>query len=223
MKRAAVPLILFLFGFVLGILCLFPMVGREPAAAAVLSPVQGSSEGESKETPAFSSQDTAALLRSAAEVAQALKHGNYDVLARYVHPERGVTFTPYSTVNLEADQTFTPDQIRELEQDETRYLWGYEDGRGEPIQMTIREFLQEFIFSADYTQAPAVGVDEVVMSGNSLENLQEAYPDCRFVDLCYPELDPAYGGLDWCSLKMVFAPTQSGWYLVGLIHSQWTI
>ena len=24
-------------------------------------------------------------------------------------------------------------------------------------------------------------------------------------------------------LKIVFAPTQSGWYLVGLIHSQWTI
>ena len=75
----------------------------------------------------------------------------------------------------------------------------------------------------DYTQAPSVGVDQIVMSGNSLENLQEAYPDCRFVDLCYPSLDPAYEGLDWCSLKMVFAPTQSGWYLVGLIHSQWTI
>ena len=102
-------------------------------------------------------------------------------------------------------------------------LWGYEDGRGEPIQMTIVQFLEEFIFSVDYTQATAVGVDQVVMSGNSLENVQDAYPDCRFVDLCYPSLDPAYEGLDWCSLKMVFAPTQSGWYLVGLIHSQWTI
>ena len=94
MKRAAVPLILFLFGFVLGILCLFPMVGREPAAAAVLSPVQGSSEVESEETPEFSSQDTAALLRSAAAVAQALKHGNYDVLARYVDPNGGSLLPP---------------------------------------------------------------------------------------------------------------------------------
>ena len=93
----------------------------------------------------------------------------------------------------------------------------------EPIQRTIAQFLEEFIFSVDYTQATSVGVDEIVMSGNSLENLKEAYPDCRFVDLCYPSLDPAYEGLDWCSLKIVFAPTQSGWYLVGLIHSQWTI
>ena len=93
----------------------------------------------------------------------------------------------------------------------------------EPIRRTIAQFLEEFIFSVDYTQSTSVGVDEIVMSGNSLENLKEAYPDCRFVDLCYPSLDPAYEGLDWCSLKMVFAPTQSGWYLVGLIHSQWTI
>ena len=30
MKRAAVPLILFLFGFLLGLLCLFPMSSRPP-------------------------------------------------------------------------------------------------------------------------------------------------------------------------------------------------
>ena len=49
------------------------------------------------------------------------------------------------------------DQIRELAQDDTRYLWGYEDGRGEPIQRTIVQFLEEFIFSVDYTQATSVG------------------------------------------------------------------
>ncbi len=223
MKRAAVPLILFLFGFALGLMCLIPALHRTPDGAdAALAASSSSQSGEGEES-AFSSKDTAALLRAAAGVAQALKDGDYETLAACVHPERGVTFTPYSTVDLTANQCFTADQIRELEEDEQRYVWGYTDGRGEPIQMTILQFIQEYIFSVDYTQAPSVGVDEIVMSGNSLENLQEAYPDCRFVDLCYPGLDPAYEGLDWCSLKMVFAPTQSGWYLVGLIHSQWTI
>lgn len=222
MKRAAVPLILFLFGFVLGLLCLFPLRSQSRETPAVpLSPAGAQATGDAASV--FSAKDTAALLRSAAGVAEALKTKDYEVLSGYVHPERGVTFSPYSTVDLEADQNFTADQIRDLERDDTRYLWGYEDGRGEPIQLTIAQFLEQFIFSVDYTQAPSVGVDQIVMSGNSLENLQEAYPDCRFVDLCYPSLDPAYEGLDWCSLKMVFAPTQSGWYLVGLIHSQWTI
>ena len=221
MRRAAVPLVLFLFGFILGALCLVPMLSRGPDTSPVVSLTPGSSQEEG--TNSFSPKDTTALLRSAAGVAEALKWKDYETLANFVHPERGVTFSPYSTVDLETDQNFTPDQIRVLEEDGTRYLWGYEDGRGEPIQMTIVHFLEEFIFSVDYTQATAVGVDQVVMSGNSLENVQDAYPDCRFVDLCYPSLDPAYEGLDWCSLTMVFAPTQSWWYLVGLIHSQWTI
>ena len=191
----------------------------DPAPAAAL---ESNTEDEGT-LPMFSSKETTALLRAAAGVAESLKVRDYEALAAYVHPERGVTFSPYSTVNLETDQNFTADEIRLLEEDSNRYLWGYTDGRGTPIQMTIAQFLEEYIFSEDYTQATAVGVDQIVMSGNALENLQEAYPDCRFVDLCYPNLDPAYEGLDWCSLKMVFAPTQAGWYLVGLIHSQWTI
>ena len=136
MKRAAVPLILFLFGFLLGLLCLFPMSSRPPDTAPALS-VQGSGGEDGGEVPAFTSKDTTALLRSAAGVAEALKYKDYEALAGYVHPERGVTFTAYSTVNLETDQNFSADQIRELAQDDTRYLWGYEDGRGEPIQRTI--------------------------------------------------------------------------------------
>ena len=152
------------------------MSSRPPDTAPALS-VQGSGGEDGGEVPAFTSKDTAALLRSAAGVAEALKYKDYEALAGYVHPERGVTFTAYSTVNLETDQNFSADQIRELAQDDTRYLWGYEDGRGEPIQRTIAQFLEEFIFSVDYTQATSVGVDEIVMSGNSLENLEEAYPD----------------------------------------------
>ena len=84
LKRAAVPLILFLFGFVLGVLCLVPLLSQGPDTAAVPSvPAQ---EGEAGETPAFSAKDTAALLRAAAGAAEALKEKDYETLAGYVHP-----------------------------------------------------------------------------------------------------------------------------------------
>ena len=70
MKRAAVPLILFLFGFLLGLLCLFPMSSRPPDTAPALS-VQGSGGEDGGEVPAFTSKATAALLRSAAGGAEA--------------------------------------------------------------------------------------------------------------------------------------------------------
>ena len=165
MKRAAIPLILLVSGFVLGLLC----------------------------------------------------------LSTYVHPTRGVTFTPYSTVALQRDQNFTVDQIKNLSSDTSTYTWGYEDGRGESIQMTMSEYFARFVFDADYTQAPKVGVDQIITSGNALENLTEAYPDCHFVDFCYPSRDPANEGLDWCSLKLVFLGEKTSWYLVGVVHGEWTI
>ena len=166
---------------------------------------------------------TRGRLRAAARAAEALKAEDYGTLGDLVHPERGLTFTACSTVDLSTDRNFTADEIRGLTENPRQYLWGYEDGRGSPILLTMEEFVRQYIFAVDYTQAPKVGVDQVVLSGNALENVAQAYPDCRFVDLCYPELDPDFGGLDWCSLKLVFTPLEGQWRLVGLIHSQWTI
>jgi hypothetical protein len=219
-RRAAFPLLLFLFGFVLGLLCLFPIhTGSSELDAA---PLTSDVRSEEESAPAQAAS-TSGLLLTAARTAEALKAEDYMTLGDLVHPERGLTFSAYSTVELSTDQNFTADEIRGLAENTKEYVWGYEDGRGAPIRMTMEAFVQQYIFAVDYTQAPEVGVDQVVLSGNALENVAQAYPGCRFVDLCYPELDPDLGGMDWCSLKLVFAPFEGQWRLVGLIHSQWTI
>ena len=35
-------------------------------------------------------------------------------------------------------------------------------------------------------------------------------------------VDEALEGFDWCSLKLVFEPWENDWYLVGLVHGEWT-
>lgn len=215
MKRAAIPLALLLAGFVLGLLC----------SVSVWVPVPSvpSTQSQKQDDPAPAAPTTTDLLQAAAQVTDALQAKDYAALAAHVHPTRGVTFTPYSTVDIQQDCTFAADQIRDLEQNTATYTWGYEDGRGEPIQMTMEEYFQRFVFDADYTQAPQVGVDQIITSGNALENITQAYPGCHFVDFCYPSRDPANGGLDWCSLKLVFAGQEGSWYLVGVVHGEWTI
>ena len=68
-------------------------------------------------------------------------------------------------------------------------------------------------------------MDHVIASGNSLENVEDAYPEDRFVEFYFPGQDPASGGLDWSALKLVFSdPEHAGDHrLVGVIHSEWTI
>ena len=144
--------------------------------------------------------DNAPLLEAGDTVLEALKRGDIQVLAALIDTERGVTFTPYSTVDPRSDLTFLPDQFTEAGINGTRY-----------------------VYNAEYTRAPVIGVDHVFSSGNSLENVAEAYPDARFLEYYFPGVDPSNNGFDWCALKLVFLPRDEGYRLVGIIHSEWTI
>lgn len=175
------------------------------------------------DTHTLDSSDNFPLLNAACTVVRALRQQDYSTVASFVHPVKGVTFTPYSTVNPESDRVFSQEAIMNLTQDSTVYTWGTVDGRGTPIEMTMSDYFKHYVFNADYTQAPQIGVDRILMHGNALENLREAYPQGRFVDFCFPELDEAGEGLDWCSLKLVFEAQDSNWLLVGVVHGEWTI
>ena len=162
------------------------------------------------------------LLAQAGSVLELLKEKDYTALSGLIHPQKGVTLTPFSTVSTECDRTLTQTDVAELEENQQTYVWGVMDGSGSPIRSTCSDYFDRFVYNADYAQAPEVGVDTVLMSGNALENVSDAYPDARFVDYNFPGIDPGKNGYDWCSLKLVFEPWQNEWYLVGLIHSEWT-
>ena len=215
------------FGLLLGVLLPVDLTRPGPdggmsTPALSLEPA-GSQSGSGQETPALDPEDNFALLHAAGLACEAISRRDFTALASYVHPDRGVTFTPYSTVDFDTDLTFTADQIRALEQDQTTYVWGLEDGRGLPIQMTMAQYLDRYVWDADYTRAPELGIDQIITGGNALENLAEAYEGCRFVDFCYPSADPVNNGLDWSSLKLVFQAGEHSWYLVGIVHGEWTI
>lgn len=166
--------------------------------------------------------DNFPLLNTACAVCRSLKEQDYAALATFVHPEKGVTFTPYSTVNFDTDRTMSAQEVKSLAGDPASHIWGYLDGRDTLIELTNQNYFAQFVFNVDYTQAPEIGVDRVMTSGNALENLSQAYPGCRFVDFSFPLLDANNQGLDWCSLKLVFEPSETNWQLVGIIHGQWT-
>lgn len=193
------------------------------SAAGNSSAAQADQSGaKSAQSQELNLKENFPLLNSACAVVRALQQRDYAALSGFVHPERGLTLTPYSTVSLADDLTFTAAQVKAFDQDASRYIWGVVAGTGELLQMTAEEFFTGYIFNVDYTQAARIGIDRVNISGNALENVAEAYPDCRFVDFTYPGSDAANQGQDWSSLKLVFAPLDGQWRLVGLIHSQWT-
>jgi len=165
----------------------------------------------------------AVIKDTATKVMTALKEKDFAALAGFVHPEKGVRFTPYTYVLLENDLVFTKEEIKDFLSSQKEYLWGYYDGSGEEIRLTSAQYYDKFIYSKDFLNAEQVGYNEVLSFGNMLENQFEVYPGAIVAEYYFSGFDPQYEGMDWQSLRLVFQQHEEAWYLVGIIHNQWTI
>lgn len=195
-----------------------PVNAVPPMPSATVPPA--SPEPSGSQEPELS--DNRRLLNLALEVLDVLRARDYRTLSAYAH-SAGVRFTPYSTVDFSRDLVLSPGQIADGASDTQTYTWGTEDGSGTPLTLTIPDYFARFVYNADYTEAPRIGINQVIQSGNALENVTEAYPDGQFVDFNFSRLDPDQQGLDWCSLKLVFLPDQGELKLAGILHGQWTV
>ena len=176
--------------------------------------------GEGSQKPSLYSNR--ALVDAAYKVLESIKDQDYVSLSQAVHPEKGVTFTPYSYIS-DDDMRFSAEEIIQIETDGPSYEWGQYDGSGEPIIRTCREYFARFVYNADYIDAPVIGVNHIVHTGNSIENVTDIYPEAQFVEFHFPGVDPEYEGMDWCTLKLVFEQYGGSLTLVAVIHSEWTI
>lgn len=152
-----------------------------------------------------------------------LKNKNMEKLSSFVHRDKGVRFSPYSYVNIEQDLVFSAEKIREDLTDKTKYIWGVYDGSGYPIEMTFEEYFKNFVYDEDFANAEEVGYNRIIGKGNTINNNFESYPGSIIVEYHFTGFDPKYEGMDWGSLRLVFEEKDKIWYLVGIIHDQWTI
>lgn len=157
------------------------------------------------------------------QVIGAISNKDAAAISKFVHPDKGIRFTPYTFVSLENDLVFTKEEVNDFFNDTDEYLWGYYDGIGDEIKLTPGEYYESFIYSEDFKNAPEIGYNEVLSFGNTLENQFEVYESPIVVEYYFPGFDEQYEGMDWRSLRLVFEEYKDSWKLVGIIHNQWTI
>lgn len=166
--------------------------------------------------------DPLTLEETAERVITALAEKDLPAVAEYVHPEMGVRLSPYTYV-AETHLVFTSDELPGLVGSDEIFMWGYFDGSGYPIELTFDEYFDRFLFSADFSNPEAMAVNQVLGSGNSLNNIAEFYPDSSFVEYHFSGFEEDFGGMDWVSLRLVFVEEDGVWYLVGMVNDRWTI
>ena len=158
----------------------------------------------------------------AGQIIWALKQKDMPALSRLAHPDKGVRFSPYAYVNNE-DLVFRAPDMKNLMRDQTVYRWGDFDGTGSPINLTFDAYFRRFIYDANFARPQQVGCNTVIGRGNTINNIVAFYPDAIFIEYHFTGMDLQLSGMDWRSLRLVLQAQEGTWYLVGIVHDEWTI
>lgn len=190
--------------------------------------------GDSMETEINSTEedvDTAdntwRLIIRARQVLSALRDKDYEAFEQYVSSD-GYVVAPYShvydydlgTIQIDKGETY------DLLTSEEVLTWGAYDGSGDPIELTPEAYFNEFIYSADFLNAPKIWTNEglshyvtdVVMTGGHAKDNVDAYVVFKFEGF-----DEAYEGMDWQSIRIFFEEVDGTYYVVAIAHGCWTI
>jgi len=163
----------------------------------------------------------AEITQLAFAVLEYISDDDFNALSQLIHPEYGVVFSPYATINLETDRRFYVEQVADLNMNTSVYMWGVRSECGEPIRLTPAEYFDEFVQAYEHLNAPIVGINKIVRTGNALENIAEVFPNVEFIDFHIPG-DENGDGHDWRSLRVGFKEYDGYLKLVSIVHSTWT-
>ncbi len=184
--------------------------------------VVDSSANPKQETIVFN--DTMAVPVSR-EILTAVKNKDYQKVASFIEPLKGVRFSPYGYVDTAHDKTFIASEFLSFitNKKATKFTWGTYDGSGDKIIFTVDEYFKKFVYDADFLNAPEISLNKTVSKGNSLNNIDSVYKNCVYTEFYSPSFDKKYEGMDWKSLKLVFKKENNKLYLIAILHDQWTI
>jgi hypothetical protein len=208
--------------------CVNPDADNEPNEPTLPSEeveVPSAEEAEAPEEEVENEETTEESLtveETADEIVRLLKEKDMKALASFIDPEDGVRFSPYGYVDVENDLSFPAEKVEKLWEDETVYRWGDFDGTGDPIDLTFPEYYDRFVYDQDYVNAEERAVDERLGHGSTLDNTKEVYPDATVVEYHFSGFEEQYEGMDWRSLRLVLKEEDERWYLVSVVHDEWT-
>jgi hypothetical protein len=150
----------------------------------------------------------------------AIKNGDTVALSRFVHPTKGIRFSPDVSIQKE-DRILTVRDVAALRSDRAIHMWGESDAGAGPIKLSWADYRKRFVYSRDFTAANVVWYNTLVLHpGGNLNHLDEAFPEAIFVEYFVPGT-PDNGGLDWKGLWLVWEQSGNAWYLVGIAHAAW--
>ncbi len=161
------------------------------------------------------------VMKQGYNVLNAIKSKDAIELSKFVHPKKGVLFSPYGTIEVKRAQVFMPAQLKEFFKNSKQLEWGTEAGRGDPIRLSPEDYFNAYVYDVEFSETEIVTFDGIHQETNSIQNIKDVFPESHYVEFFVPGSEE-FEGMDWRSLKLAFSEYNDQYYLVGIIHDQWT-
>jgi hypothetical protein len=152
----------------------------------------------------------------------AFKKRDGPALATIAHPSKGVRFSPYAYLQG-TNITLSAAQLRTGYTDRTKRTWGITDGRGDPIVMTFADYTGSYIHARDFAASSQTAYNKTIGAGNTIDNTAAVYPDAILFEAYDPGPDAALKDVQWQCVRLLFERSGTRWYLVSVVHGEWTI
>ncbi|PCI30069.1 hypothetical protein COB55_00740 [Candidatus Wolfebacteria bacterium] len=182
-----------------------------------------------KETPVTPVSHTVLSLSETNKIVSALSNSDLDLFADFVSPARGVRISRDTSVNKTKDVILNQSQIKNAKANKTIWLWGYTDGKGDPIQDTIQNYLTVTVPNRDYINADEIRINEPrsvspESTDNRYEHISSAYPDSDIVEYHFTDSETGdSNGFGWSSLYLILENVGDRYYLIGIVNGNWSI
>ncbi|HVE57823.1 MAG TPA: hypothetical protein VNB22_13410 [Pyrinomonadaceae bacterium] len=159
------------------------------------------------------SKEKADVLRVSGQVVAALKAKDLNKVAGFVHPTKGLRFSPYGYIGKK-DLVFKANELKTLLKSKKVYQWGEYDESEKPIKMTFAKYYENFVYDYNFAKPDKINYNLKQNNGVMINNIAEFYPKGVEVEYYFePTRDRMYG-----SLRLVYEKQGTKWYLVGVVR-----
>jgi len=155
------------------------------------------------------------------QILVSIKNKDFHSFTKFMHPDSGTRFSPYAYITTSDKQLNRQDFLKAVNSGKL-IDWGITAGNGDIMLLTVKDYFAKFVYDVDFIHAEKTSLNHFLGSGNSLNNLLEFYRNTEFTESYFSGFDKKYGGMDWRTLRLVYKKQQDEFYLVGIVHDEWT-
>lgn len=190
-----------------------------PAASQTASPSVVRSPSSTVAPTSSATAGPSALTSRATDVLAALKARDGTKLATLVDAVKGVRFSPYPYVQVDKDVLLSAAELSGAFADPQLRTWGMTQGKGDEIRMTFTDYISSYAYDRDYLVRGDIS-NSAHGNGNTTDNTKAVYPAATLVEFYQPS---SGNTLDWKAVRLLFEQRSGIWYLVAIVHGEWTI